>query len=398
MNSREWRTYKLGDIVEVVQGLAINSKTKYLIQDTGLPLLRITDLFNNTQVQFINPDEVPNQVIANENEIIYTRTGQVGYVFKGRTGVVHNNCFKVIPIDNKVDKDFLYWFLFQETIRDYANAIASGSVQKDLTHPAFKSIDIKVPPLDIQRRIAAILSVLDDKIELNRQTNTTLEAIAQGIFKEWFVNFKFPGATGEMEESELGLIPTGWRVGKVRDLCEVNNNSITKNDQFNWIDYIEISQVSEGKIVGVTHYLFGEEPSRAKRKLKHGDTVLSTVRPNRGSYFLAINPPETFIASTGFAVFSPAKVPYSFLYLLLTDSEKLEYYGHVADGAAYPAINPNLIMEMDLVIPEDRILNQFHSVTESIFYKMFLAEQESQFLTQIRDNLLPKLMRGEIDV
>lgn len=299
----------------------------------------------------------------------------------------------------KVDPRFmLYAYLgpeFQQTIRERT---IHGSTVERIPLIELPDFPISIPPLTTQRRIADILSALDDKIELNRQTNATLEAIAQAVFREWFVNFNFPGATGEMQASELGPIPVGWRIGKVGELCEVNNNSILKNDQFEWIDYIEISQVSKGKIANVTRYLFGEEPSRARRKLKHGDTVLSTVRPNRGSYFLALNPAETSIASTGFAVFSPTKVPFGFLYLLLTDSEKLEYYGHVADGAAYPAINPKLIMEMEIVIPEDCVLNDFHSITEPIFYKMFFADQETETLAQMRDTLLPKLMRGEIEV
>jgi len=277
-------------------------------------------------------------------------------------------------------------------------SISHGTATKYLTIPLLNEIEVNLPSIETQTRIASILSALDDKIELNRQTNATLEAIAQAIFKEWFVDFHFPGATGEMQDSELGPIPKGWRVGKIGEICEVNKNTISKRDVFEQIEYLEISGVNRGVISKTTIYSYGAEPSRAKRKLSHGDTVLSTVRPNRGAYFLALNPSSTLIASTGFAVFSPITVPSSFLYLFLTASEQLEYYGHVADGGAYPAINSNLIIDIDLVVPSTDVLNDFQSIVESLFEALDNNNSQSTIIAQTRDVLLPKLMSGEIEV
>jgi len=406
MSSKGWETFSLGSLCkDIFDGPhATPNKTQ-----EGPIFLGISNLANGridlTKPEYLSEEDFikwTRRVTPQPNDLVFsyeTRLGEAALIPNGlrcclgrRMGLLRFDTTKVDP------RFMLYAYLgpeFQQTIRERT---IHGSTVERIPLIELPDFPISIPPLTTQRRIADILSALDDKIELNRQTNATLEAIAQAVFREWFVNFNFPGATGEMQASELGPIPVGWRIGKVGELCEVNNNSILKNDQFEWIDYIEISQVSKGKIANVTRYLFGEEPSRARRKLKHGDTVLSTVRPNRGSYFLALNPAETSIASTGFAVFSPTKVPFGFLYLLLTDSEKLEYYGHVADGAAYPAINPKLIMEMEIVIPEDCVLNDFHSITEPIFYKMFFADQETETLAQMRDTLLPKLMRGEIEV
>ena len=113
----EWKHDPIADHVSVSQGLAINKGSKHLLEATGLPLLRITDLINNSASQFINAEKVPKKCVAQPNELIFTRTGQVGLVFKNRVGVVHNNCFKVIPKDT-VDVGFLYWFLFQDTVKD----------------------------------------------------------------------------------------------------------------------------------------------------------------------------------------------------------------------------------------------------------------------------------------
>ena len=113
---------------------------------------------------------------------------------------------------------------------------------------------------------------------------------------------------------------------------------------------------------------------------------------------MAFYPEENLIASTGFAVFTAMSVPFSFLYIFLTDMEQLTYYGRVADGGAYPAINQSVIMEIDLNLPSNAVLKQFHSFAEPIFERIGLNLKENQTLTQIRDGLLPKLMSGKIRV
>lgn len=321
----------------------------------------------------------------------------MGKVVMTTQSSVTNQQLNSIICSDSFDQDFVYYSIVNIS-DELRNAAHHSTAVPILNKSAFSDFEIEAPELSTQHRIAAILSSLDDKIELNRQTNNTLEAIAQAIFNEWFVDFRFPGATGEMQESELGLIPNGWRVGKVGDICEVNKNILSNRDDIERIEYVEISEVSRGVIGKTTSYFLGTEPSRAKRKLKHGDTALSTVRPNRGAYFLALNPLPSLIASTGFAVFSPRTVPFGFLYLLLTDAEKLEYYGHVADGGAYPAINPNLIMDMHIVIPSAGVLDDFQSVAASLFEEIDNNYHQSTILSKTRDSLLPKLISGEIEV
>src|SRR5690606_16311885 len=98
-------------------------------------------------------DLVPKQCIASRDELIFTRTGQVGYVFTNKIGVVHNNCFKVTPKDQRLTRRYLYWYLKQRSVHDYVNTVASGSVQKDLNHSAFKTLKIPVPSITIQDEI-----------------------------------------------------------------------------------------------------------------------------------------------------------------------------------------------------------------------------------------------------
>jgi type I restriction enzyme S subunit len=167
-----------------------------------------------------------------------------------------------------------------------------------------------------------VLGALDDKIELNRRMNATLEAMARALFQSWFVDFdpvrakldpanagptpNLAPATAALfpehfAHGEHDMLPVGWRHAAIEEVSVINAWTLGKNDDLESLEYVEISEVIRGNIANIATYPRGEEPSRARRRLRHGDTVLSTVRPDRGSYFLALNPPENRVASTGFA-------------------------------------------------------------------------------------------------
>lgn len=227
-----WFECPIGEVVTLQQGLCINKKSKHLLSDNGYPLLRITDLINHTETQYINKNKVYPKFLVQKSDLIYTRTGQVGLIFKNREGIVHNNCFTVTP-NEKIDSQYLYWFLKTPFSLNYAKSVASGSSQPDLPHSAFKSMPFRYPKTLIQTKIASILSAYDDLIENNTRRIKILETMAQTIYQEWFVKFRFPGHEQvKMVESELGLIPKGWEVKKVTDAILVNpKTQVSKQGQ-----------------------------------------------------------------------------------------------------------------------------------------------------------------------
>ncbi|MFZ5430336.1 MAG: restriction endonuclease subunit S [Bacteroidota bacterium] len=403
----EWITNRLGNLIEVNKN-SINKNFKY----EEIEYLETASVIENRFKDFqrLNLKEAPSRAkrIVKENDIVYSTVRPIlrhyGIVKNVKPNSIVSTGFAVLTA-KKIDPDFLFYYLTTDEIVYFLNSVAESNTT---TYPAFnaslfENIEITIPKdIKTQKEIAQILSSLDDKIELNLQMNQTLEAMAQAIFKEWFVpstssgqrTFNFPGFDGELVDG----LPKGWRVGKVKDVCRVNSNTLSTKDILEEIHYIEISEVDKGIINNIKKYPRGEEPSRAKRKLTHGDTVLSTVRPNRGAYFISLFPGDNLIASTGFAVFSPISVPFSFLYFFLTGSEQLEFYGKMADGAAYPAINQSVIMEMDLVIPTNEVLELFHSVAGNSLIKYHNNLEENIILIQIRDTLLPKLMSGKLEV
>ncbi|MGM5470335.1 restriction endonuclease subunit S [Flavobacteriaceae bacterium LMO-SS05] len=169
-----WEADKWDKYVKLSQGQVINSKTRYLVVEKGLPLLKITDLFNGTATMFIDPEKVSKKNIATKNDLIYSRTGQVGYVFRNKEGVVYNNCFKVIPINNLLSKELVYWYLKDENIRRLMIDLASGSAQADLTHSAFFSVSVVKPQFDLQKKFSKASLEIVKKIHLNDQMNILL--------------------------------------------------------------------------------------------------------------------------------------------------------------------------------------------------------------------------------
>ena len=179
----------------------------------------------------------------------------------------------------------------------------------------------------------------------------------------------------------------------------MNAWTLGKNDHLEMLEYIEISEVSRGNIANIATYARGEEPSRARRRLRHGDTVLSTVRPDRGSYFLSLNPPENRIASTGFAVLTPTKVPWSLMHAALTQPEISDHLGQMADGGAYPAVRPEVIGAIQVALPnESEIFESFHRACAPLFEQAQSNRTQSHTLATLRDTLLPKLLSGELSV
>ena len=155
-----WKGKTLGDVCSLYQGIAINAKTRHaLVEKSDLPLLRIKDLKNNTVEQYIDPNNYPVNALVNESDIIYTRTGSLGLVFRGKRGVLHNNSFKVVP-NSELDDDYLFIWLQNPIFKSKIMGLALKAAQPDITHAIFKIQEIDIPPLKEQREIVSQLNAL----------------------------------------------------------------------------------------------------------------------------------------------------------------------------------------------------------------------------------------------
>lgn len=282
----------------------------------------------------------------------------------------------------------------------------------NLNTEILSALPFVVPPLAEQRAIAHILGTLDDKIELNRKRNETLEAMARSLFQSWFVDFdpvrakaegRDPGLPADIatlfpdsfQPSELGDIPMGWKAGLLSDVAFLNPESWSRSTKPEIIHYVDLANTKWGRIEAVTVYVKDEAPSRAQRVLRCEDTIVGTVRPGNGSYALIAQ--EGLTGSTGFAVLRPRKSEYrEFIYLAATAPDNIESLAHLADGGAYPAVRPEVISAAKIVAPPDAVIMHFSKLTGPLISILVHGERESRTLATLRDTLLPKLISGEL--
>jgi type I restriction enzyme S subunit len=385
--------------------------------DQGTPIITVEHLGENRILHENLPKVSENdrrrlvRYSLREGDIVFSRVGSVdrraivkksedGWLFSGR-------CLRVRVNKDVVDPSFLSYYFGFDQFRERIRGYAVGATMPSLNTKLLSEMNVIFPPMNEQVAIARILSVLDAKIELIEQMNKTLEAIGKAIFKHWFIDFEFPNeegtpyksSGGEMAHNEeLGReIPKGWEVGTVQDLSELNPETWSENTAPNEIKYVDLSNTKWGKIEQTQRYLWKDAPSRAQRVLRPGDTIIGTVRPGNGSFSLVGE--EGLTGSTGFAVLRPRKEIYEkFVYMISTSAENIERLSHLADGAAYPAVRPDVVLATQTVLPPGSLMERFASVANPIMTKMSYNDKESSILAALRDGLLPKLMSGKIRV
>lgn len=188
-----WSETTLGKVCELFQGLCINAKTKHLlVPNSKLPLLRIKDLRDNSVEMFVAQTGWPSNALVTPSEIIYTRTGQIGLVFRGREGVLHNNCFKVRP-NSLLNDDYLFWWLQNPGFRNRIIALASKAAQPDITHVLFKAQPISVPPRAYQDEAIALIDQMFDRTS-RLAAIYQLKLSALGDLKKSLLHQAFSGA------------------------------------------------------------------------------------------------------------------------------------------------------------------------------------------------------------
>ena len=299
----------------------------------------------------------------------------------------------IVVDERKHDPRFVYYLLRYNANR--IKGIAGGAATPIVNKSTFSEVDILVPPLSVERKIGDILSAYDDLIENNTRRIKVLEEMARAIYREWFVHFRFPGHEKvKLVDSRLRRIPEGWEVKRLGDLALVNESSIKKGDEPSEINYVDIASVSKGQILQTENLPFKEAPGRARRKVKHGDIIWSSVRPNLRAYALILDPVPNLIVSTGFAVISPKLVPYTYLYQVVTTHEFVEYLVNHTRGAAYPAVNTEDFDNAKILVPHAKILSVYDEVVSHLFPLRQRLFEKNANLRCTRDLLLPKLISG----
>jgi type I restriction enzyme S subunit len=371
-----WVKTDIGNLVELAQGVAINAKTNHVLSDreNGIPLLKINNLLNNTIDQYANPDLVPKQSIIHVNDVIFTRTGQVGEVLTNKYGILHNNSFKVIPSD-KLHFKYLYWYLKNKKVYNYVQKVAAGSAQPDLNHGAFKTIEFNYPiNIQEQKAIAKVLTAFDDKIENLQAQNKTLEQTAQTIFKEWFGKYQI----GD-------VLPEGWRVGKLGEVTTISaggdkpKNSTKDQTKKNTIPIYSNGITNDGL------YGFTDNPKIIE------ESVTVSARGTIGFVCLRFEP---YVPIVRLISVLPIKKYLSSKYLFYwLNNENIKGSGTTQQQLTVPVFKST-----EIIIPNSDIMIEFTKIVDSFYKKINLHKAVILTLSKTRDSLLPKLMSGQLRV
>ena len=417
MSFNQWQSLKVGDVADVLNGYAFKSKD---FTNEGIPVIKIKNIvppsIELSDVQYVS-EELFNEkerFALKYNDILISMTGsnvnqiasavgKIGRVrLKNKKLLLNQRVGKLYVTDSdKCNEDFLYYYLIQDEVRYNLASSASGSANQANINPnQIKNISINLPPIDEQKAIAKILSDLDKKIETNNKINKKLEEMAQAIFKQWFVDFEFPNedgkpyksSGGEMVESELGMIPKGWEVVKLKDIGNLTMGLSPKSESYNaigeGIPLLNGAADFYGGLIKATKYT-----TKETRVCKKNDLVFC-IRATIGNITFA---DKEYCLGRGVASIESKKNLYiGIIYMNLSRSIerlKAQATGSVILGLSKPDIN-----DMKLILPTEEILNKYSDIFKNAFDKKHILELENDKLINLRDILLPKLMSGEIKV
>jgi len=408
----KWETIKLGDILKIKHGFAFKGEffsdlpTNNILVTPGN--FNIGGGFKDSKFKYYS-GEFPEEYILAANNVIVTMTDlskagdTLGYSAKvpamAGKNLLHNQRIGLLQFNNdQVSQDFIYWLLRTKKYQSFILGSATGSTVKHTSPSRISEFEFELPPLQEQQRIADILSAFDDKIALNREMNKTFEAMAQAIFKSWFVDFE-PFRDGEFVESELGMIPKGWEVKPLPELIELNPRySLKKGSEASYLDMANIptdnARVNE---VVIREFSSGS-------KFMNGDTLLARITPSlengKTAFVDFLEEDEIGWGSTEFIVMRAKNpLPKEFTYFLARTDDFRNFAISNMSGTSGRQRVPNDCFEQYLMIlPDVDTCKKFGEFASSVIKKMQGNDLESKTLSNLRDSFLPKLLSGEIEV
>ena len=377
----EWKEVRLGDILNFRRG---------------------HDLPHSA----MNPGNIPvagsNGVIgyhdtATPTKPILTigRSGNVGKPYFYEEAWAHNTTLYVDDFKGN-DPKFLYYLCQTMPFANYGGGSAVPTLNRSHIHPLETKIPVKV---DDQRRIASILSSLDRKIELNNKINADLEEMAQAIFKNWFVDFE-PFKDGKFVNSEVGMIPEGWKVGCLGDMgtvvCGKTPSKANSNYYGGDIPFIKIPDMHGNVFVENSEDRLTEQGSLSQiKKLIPPYSLMVSCIATVGLVSINTKPSHTNQQINTIIPHNKSALFYLYQYIK-NNEELLKNMGR--GGTTTLNVNTKSFSNIRLLIPSETSLEQFHGIVEGLFKKIELNLQESRTLFLLRDTLLPRLMSGEIEV
>ena len=344
---------------------------------------------------------VKNQKELNEQTLLVSINGTIGNVAKyNNEPCILGKSACYINVIKEVDKEFIYYVLTSANFKRNITNEATGTTIKNVSLKQMREYKFNIPcNIADQHRIASILSSLDRKIELNNKINADLEEMAQAIFKNWFVDFE-PFKDGKFVDSELGMIPEGWKVGTLGDMgtivCGKTPSKANSNYYGGDIPFIKIPDMHGNVFVESSEDRLTEQGSLSQiKKLIPPYSLMVSCIATVGLVSINTKPSHTNQQINTIIPHNKSALFYLYQYIK-NNEELLKNMGR--GGTTTLNVNTKSFSNIRLFIPSDIALLQFHQIVEGLFKKIELNMQESRTLSLLRDTLLPRLMSGELEV
>lgn len=406
----EWKDVTLGEITNLV--IDYRGKTPLKLgsswSDSGYRALsakniKTGQIVAEDSIRFVDEelyrkwmkDEVKRGDILITSEAPF---GQIYYWDSDEKIVLSQRLFDV-RLNDEVCHKYVYYFMTSHRYQKDLEGRATGTTVTGLRQPELLKSTILLPPLSAQRSIASILSSLDRKIELNNKINADLEEMAQAIFKNWFVDFE-PFKDGKFVDSELGMIPEGWKVGCLGDMGAVVCGKTPSKSNSNYyggdIPFIKIPDMHGNVFVENSEDRLTEEGSLSQiKKLIPPYSLMVSCIATVG--LVSINTKPSHTNQQINTVIPHNKSALFYLYQHIKNNE--EFLKNMGRGGTTTLnVNTKSFSNIRLLIPSEIALEQFHGIVEGLFKKIEQNLHESRTLSLLRDTLLPRLMSGELEV
>lgn len=396
-----WQEVKLGDICEY-------SRNRISISEVNLCNYVSTENLLKERAGKTIADSIPEQANLCEYNKGCTLISNIRPYFKkiwfANTRGGCSNDVLVYKPNNGINDKWLYYLLSQDSFFDFVMSGTKGTKMPRGDKSQIMKFPVALPPLDEQRKIAGVLSALDDKIELNNKINRNLEAQAQAIFKSWFIDFE-PFKNGKFIDSELGKIPEGWKVYRLSELCEIITKGTTpttlkRSFKNKGINFIKAENISNNHLIDKTKLAFIDIQTHellSRSQLKPFD-ILFTIAGTIGRFAIVL--PDIIPANTNQAIaIIRCKDIYTLLvYSMFLCGNHLTYFNSKVVQAVQANLSLSTIGSLPMLLPPKAVVERYISIVYPLFKLTFDNSDESSHLAQLRNALLPKLMTGKVNI
>lgn len=398
--SMERKEVTLGEIGTIVGGATPSTKNTSFY-DGNIPWLTPKDLSVNSNKYIFRGERNITEAgfkscsckMLPKGSVLFSSRAPIGYVAIAANDMCTNQGFKSVIPNEETDSEFLYYLLKYN--KDNIASQGSGTTFAEVSGKTMKDIEVVVPKeKEDQRRIASILSSLDRKIELNNKINADLEEMAQAIFKNWFVDFE-PFKDGKFVDSELGMIPEGWKVGTLGDITKNKSAKVKERN-----DVKVLSPVTTGELVLSEEYFTKQvfSSSIAKYKIVNkGDFAYNPARVNIGS--LGRNEFDfDGCVSPVYVVFSVLDGYENYFDLFRKTDFFKDSVASLAIGGVRQSLSYDDLSSIEVIIPSENAVEEFNNLYNQMKKTIKANKLENSRLSLLRDTLLPRLMSGELEV